>query len=131
LEAAREPQTLQEAFVYFSDPVNCRDYLVTRRWPNGVICPRCGSANVALLEKYNRWFCRKKHDTPQFTLKTGTVIEDSPIGLDKWLLAMWQIVNSKKGISSCELHRTIGISQTSAWLMDRRIRFALGTGLRN
>jgi transposase-like protein len=78
------------------------------------------------MEKYNRWHCREKHDAPQFTLKTGTIMEDSPIGLDKWLMAMWQIVNCKNGISSCEVHRAIGITQKSAWFMDHRIRFALG-----
>jgi transposase-like protein len=93
-----------------------------------VTCPRCGSANVLFLAKYNRWHCREKHNGPQFTLKTGTVMEDSPIGLDKWLMVMWQIVNSKNGISSCEVHRAIGITQKSAWFMDHRIRFALGMG---
>ena len=122
----KEPTTLQEAILYFSKPENCRDYLVTRRWADGVKCPRCGSANVLFLAKYNRWYCRQKHDAPQFTLKTGTVMEDSPIGLDKWLMVMWQIVNSKNGISSCEVHRAIGITQKSAWFMDHRIRFALG-----
>ena len=121
-----EPKTLQEAIVYFADPANCRTYLVARRWPKGVICPRCESANVLFLEKYNRWHCRQGHDAPQFTLKTGTVMEDSPIGLDKWLTAMWQIVNCKNGISSCEVHRAIGVTQKTAWFMDHRIRFALG-----
>jgi len=125
---SREPKTLQEAIQYFADPANCGEYLVARRWPDGVICPRCGSKNVLFLEKYNRWHCREKHDAPQFTLKTGTVMEDSPIGLDKWLMVMWQIVNSKNGISSCEVHRAIGITQKSAWFMDHRIRFALGMG---
>ncbi len=123
----QEPRTLQEAIVYFSNPVNCREYLVARRWPHGVTCPRCGSTDVIFLEKYNRWHCRKKHDAPQFTLKTGTIMEDSPIGLNKWLTAMWQIVNCKNGISSYEVHRTIGVTQKTAWFMDHRIRFALGT----
>jgi transposase-like protein len=122
----QEPTTLQEAIVYFSNPDNCREYLVARRWPNGVTCPRCGSDDVLFLEKYNRWHCRRGHKAPQFTLKTGTVMEDSPIGLDKWLTAMWQIVNCKNGISSCEVHRAIGVTQKSAWFMDHRIRFALG-----
>ncbi|SPE34770.1 transposase (fragment) [Candidatus Sulfopaludibacter sp. SbA6] len=87
---APEPTTLQGAILYFSDPVNCREYLVRRRWPNGVTCPRCTSQDVLFLEKYNRWHCRAKHDAPQFTLKTGTIMEDSPIGLDKWLpLSAW------------------------------------------
>lgn len=127
----QEPITLQEAIVYFANPVNCREYLVARRWPDGVTCPRCGSKNVLFLDKYNRWHCREKHDAPQFTLKTGTIMEDSPIGLDKWLMAMWQIVNSKNGISSCEVHRAIGITQKSAWFLDHRIRFALTMGTIN
>src|ERR1700719_2753586 len=124
----QEPKTLQEAIVYFSNPDNCHEYLVARRWPNGVTCPRCGSHDVIFLEKYNRWHCREKHAAPQFTLKTGTIMEDSPIKLSKWLTAMWQIVNCKNGISSCEIHGAIGITQKSAWFMDHRIRFALGMG---
>jgi transposase-like protein len=121
-----EPKTLQEAILYFSDPVNCREYLVARRWPKGVTCPKCGSKNVLFLEKYNRWHCREKHQSPQFTLKTGTVMEDSPIGLDKWLTAMWMVVNCKNGISSYEIHRTLGVTQKTAWFLDHRIRLMLG-----
>ena len=125
---ASEPKTLQEAILYFADLVNCREYLVARRWPNGVTCPRCGSQNVLFLEKYNRWHCREKHNAPQFTLKTGTIMEDSPIGLDKWMTAMWQIVNCKNGISSYEIHRALGITQKTAWFLDHRIRLALTSG---
>ena len=125
---ASEPKTLQEAILYFADPVNCREYLVARRWPNGVTCPRCGSQNVLFLEKYNRWHCREKHDAPQFTLKTGTVMEESHVGLDKWMTAMWQIVNCKNGISSYEIHRALGITQKTAWFLDHRIRLALTSG---
>lgn len=120
-----EPKTLQAAILYFADPANCRDYLVARRWPDGVTCPKCGSKNVLFLEKYNRWHCREKHAAPQFTLKTGTIFEDSPIGLDKWLTAMWMIVNCKNGISSWEIHRTLGVTQKTAWFMDHRIRLSL------
>jgi transposase-like protein len=102
--------------------------MVARRWPNGVTCPKCGSANVLFLEKYNRWHCREKHKAPQFTLKTGTIFEDSPLGLDKWLTAMWMIVNCKNGVSSWEIHRTLNITQKSAWFMDHRIRLALQQG---
>ena len=122
---AYDPKTLQEAIVFFSDPVNCREYLVARRWPNGVTCPRCGSDKVAFLEKYNRWQCGSNHARRQFTAKTGTIFEDSPLGLDKWLTAMWQVVNCKNGISSYEVHKAIGITQKSAWFMDHRIRLAL------
>jgi transposase-like protein len=123
-----EPATLQEAIVYFSNPVNCREYLVARRWPNGVACPRCSSTDVLFLEKYNRWHCRQGHKAPQFTLKTGTIFEDSPLGLDKWLLAMWQVVNCKNGVSSYEISRATGVTQKTAWFMDHRIRLALRTG---
>ena len=120
-----EPKTLQEAILYFADPANCRDYLVARRWPDGVTCPRCGSGDVLFLEKYSRWHCRAKHPAPQFTLKTGTIMEDSPIGLDKWLTAMWLIVNCKNGISSYEIHRDLGITQKTAWFLDHRIRLSM------
>jgi transposase-like protein len=123
-----EPKTLQDAILFFSDPVNCREYLVARRWPNGVECPKCGSQNVLFMEKYNRWHCREKHAAPQFTLKTGTIFEDSPLGLDKWLTAMWMVVNCKNGVSSYEVHRAIGVTQKSAWFMDHRIREALKNG---
>jgi transposase-like protein len=125
---AAEPTTLQEAIVYFSNPENCREYLAVRRWPDGVTCPKCGTKDVIFLENYNRWHCRAKHAAPQFTLKTGTIMEESPIGLDKWLMAMWQIVNCKNGISSYEVHRAIGITQKSAWFLDHRIRLALTEG---
>jgi len=120
-----EPKTIQEAILYFASPANCREYLVARRWPDGVTCPRCGSGNVLFLEKYNRWHCREKHDAPQFTLKTGTVMEDSPIGLDKWLAAMWMIANSKNGVSSWEIHRSLGVTQKSAWFILHRVRLAM------
>jgi transposase-like protein len=121
-----EPKTLQEAILYFSNPVRCREYLVARRWPNSVTCPRCGSTKVAFLEKYNRWQCNVPHPQRQFTLKTGTIFEDSPIGLDKWLAAMWQVVSCKNGISSYELHRALGVTQKTAWFMEQRIRLSLG-----
>src|ERR1019366_1550372 len=123
--------TLQDAIVYFSDPTNCREYVVARRWPNGVECPRCGSDNVTFLEKYNRWQCSARHDGRQFTAKTGTIFEDSPLGLDKWLMAMWQVVNCKNGVSSYEVHRAIGVTQKTAWFMDHRIRHALTMGTIN
>jgi transposase-like protein len=128
MEAIQEPKSLQEAIVYFSNPDNCLDYLAMKRWPNGVTCPTCGSKDVIFLANQRRWKCRQKHPLQQFSVKIGTVMEDSPIGLDKWLMAMWQIVNCKNGISSYEVHRAIGITQKSAWFLDHRIRFALGMG---
>jgi transposase-like protein len=123
---ANGPKTLQQAIVYFSNPDNCREYLVARRWPNGVICPTCGSESVTAQPKYNRWQCASHHERRQFTLKTGTIFEDSPIGLDKWLAVMWMVVNCKNGISSYEIHRAIGVTQKSAWFMSHRVRLALG-----
>jgi transposase-like protein len=128
MEAVQEPKTLQDAIVYFSSPDNCLNYLATKRWPNGVTCPTCGSKDVIFLANQRRWKCRQSHPLQQFSVKVGTVMEDSPIGLDKWLMAMWQIVNCKNGISSYEVHRAIGITQKSAWFLDHRIRFALGMG---
>ena len=114
--------------LYFSDLANCREYVVARRWPNGVECPRCGGTNVKFMEKYNRWQCGSRHGSRQFTLKTGTIFEDSPLGMDKWLAAMWQVVNCKNGISSYEVHRMLGVTQKTGWFMDHRIRKALTMG---
>jgi transposase-like protein len=126
----KEPRTLQEAIVYFSNPDNCRDYLVERRWPNGVTCPRCGSEKVTAQPKYNRWQCSSHHAAiadkrRQFTLKTGTIFEDSPLGIDKWLCVLWMLANCKNGVSSWEIHRAIGVTQKSAWFMLQRARLAL------
>jgi transposase-like protein len=120
-----EPQTLQEAVIYFADPNNCMKYMVARRWPNGVICPTCRSAKVSFLSNQSRWQCSTHHSKRQFTLKTGTVFEDSPLGLDKWLPAVWMISNCKNGISSWELHRALGVTQKTAWFMLHRARLAL------
>jgi transposase-like protein len=123
-----EPTSLQEAIVYFADPDNCREYVVRRRWPNGVICPTCGCKDVIFLANQNRWQCRNKHSQRQFSLKTGTIYEDSPLGLDKWLAATWLVSNCKNGVSSCEVARALNVTQKTAWFMDHRIRFSLGMG---
>ncbi len=117
---------MQQAAVYFSDPQNCHDYLVAARWADGVVCPRCGSTAVKYSAKYRRWQCGSHHERRQFTLKTGTIFEDSPVGLDKWLLAMWMLANCKNGVSSYELHRALGVTQKTAWFMLHRIRAAMG-----
>ena len=123
------PKTLQAAILYFSDFERCRQFLMDLRWPDGtVICPTCGSARVIYMPSVRRWKCYEKHVIPQFSLKTGTIFQDSPLGLDKWLAAMWLIVNCKNGISSCEIARDIGIPQKSAWFMAHRIRLALHAG---
>src|SRR6266852_1386110 len=118
--------TLREAVIYFKDFENCRKFMVELRWPNGVVrCPRCNSGHMVYLEKARVWKCYSKHDSPKFSLKTGTVFEDSPLGLDKWLPAVWMIVNDKNGISSWELHRALGVTQKTAWFMLHRIRLAM------
>jgi transposase-like protein len=128
MERTPEPISLQEAVEYFSNPDNCREYVVARRWPNGVECPTCGCKDVVFLANQNRWQCRNKHSKRQFSLKTGTIYEDSPLGLDKWLVATWLVSNCKNGVSSCEVGRALHITQKTAWFMDHRIRFSLGMG---
>jgi transposase-like protein len=123
---ANAPTSLQEAVIYFADPNNCREYVVARRWPNGVSCPTCGCVDVIFLAKQNRWQCRNKHSQRQFSLKTGTIYEDSPLGLDKWLVATWLVVNCKNGASSCEVARALKLTQKTAWFMDHRIRVSFG-----
>ena len=123
---AAEPKTLQDAIIYFSSPDNCIDYLAARRWSNGVVlCPTCGSKEVSFVASRRLWQCKTRHPKAQFSIKVGTIFEDSPIGLDKWLLGLWMQANCKNGISSYELHRATGISQKSAWFVLHRIRLAL------
>jgi Transposase and inactivated derivatives len=122
-------KTLQQAILHFSDFENCKAAMVKLRWPDGnVACPQCGSEKVSYLAKARVWKCYGKHDRPKFSLKTGTIFEDSPIGLDKWLAALWLIVNCKNGISSCESARDLGVTQKTAWFMNHRLRFALTDG---
>jgi transposase-like protein len=121
--------TLQEAIRHFSNFENCKALMVQLRWPDGVVtCPRCGSDKVTFLEKARVWKCYSKHPIPKFSLKTGTVFEDSPIPLEKWLPALWLIVNCKNGISSCELARDLGVTQKTAWFIAHRLCFALKDG---
>ncbi len=121
-----EPKSLQDAIVYFSNPDNCIDYLAARRWPNGVVCPICGSESVSAFNpKRKTWKCAKHHSKREFSVKVGSLAEDSAIGLDKWLTALWLITNCKNGISSCELARDLGVTQKTAWFMLHRIRLAM------
>src|SRR5450631_3478980 len=122
---ASEPQTLQQAILYFADPDNCLNYLVVRRWKDGVVCPTCLSQNVSFVASRRVWQCKTRHPKAQFSIKVGTIFEDSPIGLDKWLTAMWMLANCKNGASSWEIHRALGVTQKSAWFMLQRIRLAL------
>ena len=119
------PTTLIEAVKYFSDADNCREYLVARRWPNGVTCPTCGSKTVYFDRSRNGWECKTRHPHRKFTLKTGTIFEDSPLPLSKWLPTVWMIANCKNGVSSWEISRAIGVTQKTAWFMLHRIRLAM------
>jgi transposase-like protein len=121
----KTPKTLIEAVAFFADPDNCREYLVSRRWPNGVTCPTCGSTAVYFDSSRNGWECKTRHPKRKFTLKTGTIFEDSPLGFDKWLPVVWMIANCKNGISSWEIHRAIGVTQKTAWFMLQRVRLAM------
>lgn len=123
------PKTLQQAILFFDNPENVQNLMVQMRWPDGkAVCPRCGSDNISYLEKARLYKCYAKHEKAKFSLKVGTIFEDSPIGLDKWLMAMWLIANAKNGISSYEIHRAIGITQKSAWHLLHRIRMAMDSG---
>ena len=122
----REPKTLQEAIAHFTDPGNCLAYLVPRIWPTGITCPVCGRIDPKFLENQQRWQCKSVHKKRQFSAKVGTIFEDSPIPLEKWLPAVWALVNCKNGISSWELHRMLGVTQKTAWFMLHRIRMAMG-----
>src|SRR5580704_11152232 len=132
-----EPTTLQEAIIYFSDPERAHNFMVEVRWPNGVTCPHCDTReprfmvinqktnskkpeNAGKVTKRFVWQCNGCRQ--QFTAKTGTIFEESPLGLDKWLTAMWMITNCKNGISSWEIHRAIRVTQKTAWFMLHRIR---------
>lgn len=119
------PKTLTDAIRHFASPDNCREYLVSRRWPNGVACPTCGGKTVYFDSSRNGWECKTRHPQRKFTLKTGTIFEDSALGLDKWLPAVWMIANMKNGVSSHELARSLGVTQKTAWFMLHRIRLAL------
>jgi transposase-like protein len=121
-------KTLQDAVVYFADPDNALDYMANKRWPDGVACPTCGRKDVVFLKNQRKWQCKSVHAKRQFSAKVGTVFEDSPIPLEKWLPVMWMLSNCRNGVSSCEIARTIGVTQKSAWFMLHRIRLAMQNG---
>jgi transposase-like protein len=124
-----KPKTLQQAVQYFTDPQNCLDYMTSKRWPDGVVTsPTCGREDVTFLKTQKKWQCKSAHAKRQFSAKVGTIFEDSPISLDKWLVVVWMVCNCKNGVSSYEIARTIGVTQKSAWFMLHRIRLALQDG---
>lgn len=119
-------KTLLEAVRYFSDTQTCIDTVARLRWPDGKpTCPKCWGQDVLWLSNQWRWKCRARNCKKQFSVKVGTIFEDSPIGLDKWLVAIWLLCNCKNGVSSYEVARDLGITQKSAWFMLHRIRRAM------
>jgi len=128
MNATQVPEfsTLQQAIVYFSNPDNCIAYLVAQRWPDGVVkCSTCGRDDVRYVASRRVWQCKTRHAKCQFSIKAGTIFEDSTLPLDKWLMAMWMIANCKNGVSSHEIARDLGVTQKSAWFMLHRIRRAM------
>jgi transposase-like protein len=119
------PRTLIEAIRYFSDVDVATEFVARLRWPDGPVCPKCGSKNYSYLETRRLWKC--KVCQRQFSVKVGTIFENSPIRLDKWLVAIWMLANSKDVISSYEIHHTIGVTQKTAWSMMHRISLAMQT----
>lgn len=123
-----EPKTLLDAVRHFSNLDTCHEFMVALKWPDGEpTCPKCGGAQVGVIASRRMLQCRDKNCRKQFSAKVGTIFEDSPLGLDKWFVAVWSIANCKNGISSCELARAIGVTQKSAWFMLHRIRAAMST----
>lgn len=123
------PKTLREAIIFFSDYENCRKAVEAIRWPDGVVrCPRCDSDKVTYLANARVWKCYGDHPKAKFSLKVGTIFEDSAIGFEKWLPALWLLTNCKNGISSYELARALDVTQKTAWFMLARLRMALHGG---
>lgn len=120
------PKTLLEAVQYFKNDAICIHYLAEKRWPDGkVMCPTCGGDRVHYLREHKRWQCSSRHPKRQFSIKVGTIMEDSPVGLDKWLPVMWLVANCRNGISSWKIHRDLGVTQKTAWFMLHRVRLAM------
>ena len=124
----QHPATLIESVRYFSDLRICNEYMKRIKWPNGKpVCPKCGSDRIGELKARHKLKCNVKACQKQFSYKVGTIFEDSPLGLDKWFVAVWCIANAKNGISSHELGRALGVTQKTAWFMLHRIRKAMET----
>lgn len=125
----REPETLLEAIRYFADVDLSLKFMASLRWPDGKVrCPSCGSEEVTFMSSRRIWQCKGQHLKRQFSVKVGTIFEDSPIGLDKWFAVIWMLANDRNGISSYEVGRAVGVTQKTAWFMLDRIRLAMQTG---
>src|SRR6266542_6686794 len=119
------PTNLLEAIRYFEDPDVANEFVAALRWPDGPECPVCGGKELGYVKTRRLWQCKNKECKKQFSVKVGTIFEDSPVGLDKWIAAVWLISNAKNGISSHEVARSIGVTQKTAWFMLQRIRLAM------
>lgn len=119
------PKTLQEAVIYFADPGKALAAAVEMRWPEGVTCPHCECPRVGFIQTRQKFKCKNPACRKQFSVKVGTVMEDSPLSLDKWMIAIWMVANCKNGVSSYELHRALGITQKTAWFLLHRVRLAM------
>jgi transposase-like protein len=128
--ATTTPQTLMAAVRHF-DPETASRYIEGIKWPDGPVCPECGSVNVGRIKSRNRHQCREKGCRRQFSLLTGTIMEGTHLSLDKWVAAVWMIVNCRNGVSSCEIARTIGCKQQSAWHLLHRVRHVLAQDAAN
>src|SRR5947209_7259565 len=126
--AMTSPKTLIAAVRFYGDLDHCQAVMIEARWPKGVTCPTCGARDPRYIATRRLWECKTRHPRRQFSAKVGTIFEDSPLGLDKWLPAVWMIANCKNGISSHELGRSLGVTQKTAWFMLHRIRLAMQTG---
>ena len=122
------PKNLLEVTRHFADPDVCVEFVASMRWPQGVTCPHCNGTKVSFLKSRRIFKCMAKECRKQFSVKTFSVFEDSPLPLDKWLVAVWLVVNCKNGISSYEIARDVKVTQKSAWFMLHRIRLALRKG---
>lgn len=122
------PRTFLDAVRYFSDADTCLRFMVSLRWPDGVACPTCGRTDVRFISTRRLWECKEKHHRRQFSIKVGTIFEDSPLGMDKWLPVVWLLTNCKNGISSYEVARDLGVTQKTGWFMLQRVRVAMETG---
>jgi transposase-like protein len=126
---SESPKTLLEAVRYFSEPKVCFEQMIKAKWPDGrVVCPKCGSEKVGVITSRSMLQCKAADCRKQFSVKLGTIFEDSPLGLDKWFVAIWCIANAKNGISSYEVARALGVTQKTAWFMMHRVRMAMRTG---
>src|SRR5258706_5731841 len=126
---AEFPTTLREAIQYFADDETAFEFMKNLRWPDGVVrCPQCDGTTVSFISTRKLWTCRECKTRKQFTIRVGTILEDSPIKFDKWICAFWLIANAKNGISSYEIGRSLGVTQRTGWFMLQRIRLALQNG---